>query len=173
MKNKLLILLCILVFSATPAAAQWQSVEAPRGLGTKWLAKANNADGHELIIWRKIGRSGYEAYVQLTLGKGEKFHDEMPTFQIDNGKIEDTLVIKLAGENLGQRWGFIEGNKATWRIWTATTPVIATNDDLAPWIKGNRVKISYLNDKNQAKKAMFSLKGSGKAIKTAITGPFQ
>ncbi len=162
-----------LLFSQLAFAQSWETVRAPAGSGTKYVAQTKNADGHTLTIKRKIGRAGYEAFAHLTLGKGQKFGKEMPVFQIDSAPPEDTRFITIAGENLGQRWGYIAGNEAAWRIWTSPELELGANDTLVPWRMGNTVKISYVDDKGKAQKTEFSLTGSSAAIGDAVTGPFK
>lgn len=160
-------------FSVGAFAQSWQSVRAPAGAGTKYIATTKNSDGHTLSISRKIGRSGYEAFAVLKLGNGGKFGPEMPSFQIDNGKIEDARVITLAGENLGQTWGYLKDNEAGWRIWTSPVMELRRGDDLSPWRGGNDVIIRFVDDKGKSHKTTFSLSGSNTAITDAITGPFK
>lgn len=168
-----LIVFVIVFFSAGAFAQSWQSVRAPAGSGTKYIATAKNADGHTLSINRKIGRSGYEAFAVLNLGNGRKFGSEMPSFQIDSGKIEDARVITLAGENLGQTWGYLKETEAGWRIWTSPVMELRSGDDLSTWRGGNDVVIRFVDDKGKSHKTTFSLSGSNAAITDAITGPFK
>lgn len=162
-----------LLFAHSALAQSWQSVTAPPGSGTKYLARIKNADGHSLTIKRKIGRAGYEAFAELSLGKGLKFGKEMPVFQIDSGRPEDTRIITLAGENLGQRWGYVEGNTAGWRVWTSPVMELRNEDSLAPWRMGSAVTVSFVDSAGKAHKAEFSLSGSNAAISDAVTGPFK
>ena len=163
----------LLISTISAAGGTWELKDAPSGVGAKWVAEVKNGDGDTLKVYRQIGRSGYEAYAELTLASGQKFSDQMPLYQIDSGKVEDAEVIKRLGETMNRNWASLEKNKAKWRIWTSPQKTIDTNSDLAPWIKGNNLIIKYKNHKNQEKKSTFSLKGSGKAIKTAISGSFQ
>lgn len=162
-----------LFFSPLALGQTWETANAPAGSGTKYLAQITNADGHTLTVKRKIGRAGYEAFALLTLGKGQKFGKEMPVFQIDEARPEDTRFITVAGENLGQRWGYVEGNEAGWRIWTSPIMELGAEDSLAAWRFGNSVKVSYIDDKGKEHKAEFTLTGSNAAISDAVTGPFK
>lgn len=163
-----------LLMSTTAAAEErWTLKEAPSGLGAKWVAEVKNPKGDTLKVYRKIGRSGYEAFAEITLASGKKFSEQMPLYQIDNGKLEDTAVIKRAGDVLNRQWADIKSNQANWRIWTSTHTAIEANSDLTPWIRGNNLLIKYKNAQNQEQKSTFTLRGSGKAIKTAISGEFQ
>lgn len=163
------------LFLSTPvlAAEPWQLKEAPAGTAAKWVAEVKNAQGDTLRVYRKIGRSGYEAFAEFTLASGKKFSKVMPLYQIDNGKVEDTAVAKRLGETLNQPLADIKSNQANWRIWTSPTPQIDTDSELMPWIRGNNLLIKYKTPKDKEKNSTFSLKGSGKAIKTAITGAYQ
>jgi len=174
MKNCLVVLSLVILFSNHAIAKDvWELKEAPSGIGAKWIAEIKNAEGDTLKVYRKIGRSGYEAFAELTLASGKKFNDQMPFYQIDNGKIEDTTVIKRAGDVLNRKWASLKSNQANWRIWTSTDKTIQPTSELAPWMKGNNLIIKYTDQKNQTKKTTFSLSGSSKSIKTAISGAFQ
>lgn len=174
MKKSLIILSLSMFFStATLAEQRWEIKDAPSGLGAKWVAEVKNPSGDTLKVYRKIGRSGFEAFAELTLSSGQKFSDQMPLYQIDNGKVEDTMVIKRAGETLNRQWANIQSNQANWRIWTSTNTKIDGDSELMPWIRGNNVLIKYKNSQNKEKTSTFSLKGSGKAIKAAVSGEFQ
>ncbi len=172
MINRIIGVFALFAFTLPVFADRWDVKSAPPGIGTKWEATVTNDTGDTLRVWRKIGRSGYEAFAELTLGKG-KFGDTMPVYRIDSMPTEDTTVIKRAGDNLGRDWGKIEENKATWRVWTSTETIIRPNDALAPWIKGNQIYVSYIDDTGSKKKSTFSLSGSATAINTAIKSPFK
>jgi len=163
----------IALTSTTTYAEQWTFSDASSIPGSKWVATVTNSNGETLTIWRKIARAGYEAYAELKLSGSNKFGKSLPKYKIDNGKMEDATYIKRAGDNLGHRWAFIEGNRAVWRIWQSTDTTITPQDDLHPWITGNKISIGYVSSKEQKNTASFSLTGSGKAIKMAIAGPIQ
>lgn len=166
-------LMLILLATAQAKAASWQTVDAPRSMGTKWVASVTNADGHTLRVFRKIARAGYEAFAEVSLSKGEKFGDTMPSYRIDQGKMEDATIIKIAGDNMGLRWGYVEGDRSGWRIWQGTDTLIEDNPALAPWLKGSRITVMYTDSKGKSRKTEFSLSGSSNAISQALTGPFQ
>jgi len=169
----LTVLLFIILFSSAALAEQWTFSDKTSTPGSKWTATVTSSSGETLTVWRKIARAGYEAYAELELSGGAKFSDTLPKYRIDAGKVEDAMVIKRAGDNLGLRWAYIEGNHAVWRIWQSTDTEITPHDNLHPWIKGNQITIEYIDSKKQKKTAKFSLSGSGKAIKMAISGPIQ
>jgi hypothetical protein len=154
-------------------AGSWQTVDAPHSMGTKWIAAVDNENGDSLRVFRKIARAGYEAYAELTLGANQRFGDLMPSYRIDQGPIEDTTVLKIAGQNMGAKWAYTDGNRAVWRIWQGTDTAIEDNPMLRPWIKGNHVAVHYVDATGKSRSAEFSLKGSGQAISEAMTGPFQ
>lgn len=166
-------LLFITLSSPAALAEQWAFSDKTSTPGSKWIATVNSSSGETLTVWRKIARAGYEAYAELELSGSAKFGDALPKYRIDDGKVEDATVIKRAGDNLGLRWAYIEGNHAVWRIWQSTGTEITPHDNLHPWIKGNQITIEYVDSKKQKKTAKFSLSGSEKAIKMAITGPIQ
>ncbi len=175
MKNYLATFALTLFFFNSHAVAKdtWIVKEAPPGLGAKWIAEVKNTSGDTLRVYRKIGRSGYEAFAELTLAEGKQFSNQMPLYQIDNGKLEDSAVIKRAGDVLNRNWATLKSNQASWRIWTSTDKTISPSSELTPWLKGNNLIIKYTTSSKQKEKTAFSLKGSSKSIKMAISGAFQ
>ncbi len=170
--NKLITFIGLfLVLVSSAHAESWQVVRAAPNTGTKWVATVKNSAGDRLSIWRKINGFNYEAYAKLELAKHE-FDDTMPLYRIDNGPVEDTLVIKLAGQNLDLEWGHVSGRVAQWRVWSSTEPELRKDDSLRPWLTGRKITITYTDASGKRRKTSFSLKGSAKAIKKAITGPF-
>ncbi len=175
MRNHLVTFALVLFFINGHAVAKdaWTLKEAPSGLGAKWIAEVKNASGDTLRVYRKIGRSGYEAFAELTLAAGKQFDDQMPLYQIDNGKLEDSAVIKRAGDVLNRKWASLKSNQANWRIWASTDKTISPSSELTPWLKGNKLIVQYTTPDKQKENAVFSLKGSSKSIKMAIGGAFQ
>lgn len=173
---KAFILTAALITMTSPLHAvdeAWRVIPAPKGGGTKWLGEVKTHAGHTLILRRKIARAGYEVFAELHLPKGEKFADRMPKVQIDTQSVEDTAVIKLAGDNLNLRWGFIENNVATWRVWQSPRTELTADDALAPWREGTRLRIRYATQDNRSRSADFTLSGSSHAIEEVVAGPFQ
>lgn len=168
-----IITLSVVVFSGLAQAGQWQSVDAPRTLGAKWMASVTNAQGHTLRVFRKVSRAGYEAFAEVSLANGQKFGNLMPGYRIDQGKLEDTTIIKIAGDNMGLRWGYLEPERVGWRIWQGADRVIDANTTLAPWLKGSRLVLRYTDATGKSHVTEFSLTGSAGAITQALTGPFQ
>lgn len=168
-----LITLCMLAFTSVAQAQGWASVDAPRTLGAKWIASVTNAQGHTLRVFRKVSRAGYEAFAEVSLGNGQKFGNMMPSYRIDDGKLEDTTIIKIAGDNMGLQWGYVEPERAGWRIWHDADRVIGANTTLAPWLKGSRLVLRYTDAEGKSQTTAFSLTGSASAITQALTGPFQ
>lgn len=171
--RRIILLVMLVVAGAAQAAGGWQPVSAPRALGAKWMAAVTNAQGHTLRVFRKVGRAGYEAFAEVSLANGQQFGNFMPSYRIDQGKLEDTTIIKIAGDNMGLRWGYVEAERAGWRIWQGTDRVIDANTSLAPWLKGNRLTLRYIDAKGKSQVTEFSLTGSANAITQALTGPFQ
>lgn len=166
-------LMMLILAGAAQAAGGWQPVSAPRAMGAKWVATVTNAQGHTLRVFRKVARAGYEAFAEVSLGNGQKFGGFMPSYRIDQGKLEDTTIIKIAGDTMGLRWGYVEAERAGWRIWQGTDRVIDANSLLTPWLKGNRLTLRYIDANGKSQITEFSLTGSANAITQAITGPFQ
>lgn len=174
MKSSTLALSLFLFGSQLFAAEdQWRVVPAPKGSGTKWFAEIKTQAGHKLILKRKIARAGYEVFAELHLPKGQQFAGSMPKVQIDKDRVEDTSVIKLAGDNLGLRWGFIEDNVAVWRIWQAPRMELTAGDALEAWREGTRLQIQYATKTSRSHRADFSLNGSDQAITQVVSGPFK
>lgn len=174
MKSSMVALSLFLAASHLFAAEEeWRVVPAAKGSGTKWLAEVKTQAGHKLILRRKIARAGYEVFAELHLPKGQQFADSMPKVQIDNDPIDDTAVTKLAGDNLGLRWGFIESNVAVWRVWQAPRMELTAGDALEPWREGTRLQIRYATKTSRNHSAEFSLNGSDRAITQVVSGPFQ
>lgn len=167
------LLSCALLWTISAQAASWETVTAPRTMGTKWIASNSNQNGDTLRVFRKIAGGGYEAYAELTLGGGQKFGDLLPSYRIDQGRLEDTTILKIAGQNMGARWAYTDGNRAVWRIWQGTDTVIDNNPLLQPWIKGNRVTVQYVDAAGKSRTTEFSLRGSKDAITEAMVGPLQ
>lgn len=171
--KRVTLLSCVMLLATSVQAGSWETVTAPRSMGTKWIASNNNSNGDTLQVFRKIAGGGYEAYAELTLGGGQKFGNLMPSYRIDEGRLEDTTILKIAGQNMGARWAYTEGNRAVWRIWQGTDTVIDNNPLLQPWIKGNRVTVLYVDSAGKSRTTEFSLRGSKDAITEAMVGPFQ
>ena len=91
-------MICPMVLWASHSlAGDWEVVRALPGTGAKWAATSTNSDGHKLYIWR-VEEPGYsEAYIGFHLGKSLRFSDAMPTYQIDEGEIVDTGIIRKLG----------------------------------------------------------------------------
>lgn len=173
---KAFVLVAILLTIAPLSVAEdeaWHVVPAPKGSGAKWFAEVKTHAGHKLILRRKIARAGYEVFAELHLPKGEKFADRMPKVQVDTMAVDDTAFIKLAGDNLNMRWGFIENNVATWRVWQSPRTELTADDALAPWREGTRLKIHYSTHDKRKRNAEFTLSGSSQAIEDVVSGPFQ
>lgn len=165
--------LTLLVVASAAQGGGWQSVDAPRGFGAKWMASVTNAQGHTLRVFRKVGRAGYEAFAEVSLANGQKFGNSMPSYRIDQGKLEDTTIIKIAGDNMGLRWGYVEPERAGWRIWQNTDRVIEADTALSPWMRGSRLTLRFMDADGKSQVTEFSLTGSANAITQAFTGPFQ
>lgn len=163
----------LILAGAAQAAGGWQPVSAPRTMGAKWMATVTNSQGHTLRVFRKVARAGYEAFAEVSLGNGQKFGSFMPSYRIDQGRLEDTTIIKIAGDNMGMRWGYVEPERAGWRIWQGTDRVIDAGSALTPWLKGNRLTLRYIDAKGKSQVTEFPLSGSAHAITQALTGPFQ
>jgi hypothetical protein len=160
---RVLALLLLLLFVNPAAAGEWSVGPAPGEPPDSRTAWVEDGSGH-LLILRNLRVKGDHWYVvELKLAGGAVFGDDLPTTQIDGGKILE-IDWQLDHEQYGRTWGKIDAGTASWTLLVTTRNITYAGDILEDWVKGKSIAIAYTTSDGAAHVARFGLTGMKDAL---------